>query len=598
MTRSTVFFVFATVCLGATDEPVLQSWLVNPNANPALKAILPEVHSVEATPHAVFVRSAGLSLQSFGALEANTYEVPSGIRQFTFRIPRQPKPATDRPATPLGIIGAFVTGMPLYNLASTASYRDQNLWHRDAVAAINLPRPALLSALLAASSRHSPLIGYALDGYPIYGPYGPAGQRNRSSYQLRRITQRTAWPDGTQLTPGQAGPAVNAEFPLGTFIEDYEYVPGSGDLDQSNARWAITPEYPRGTWAYFLSTNATGQLTYPHLVGPVYRGQIDRAAKPTGLPQVGQPFSLRFDVRNQAGRLQVYLEKVHEMPLHLLIISDDLSDFAHVHPTPVPGGGFALDHTFAAPGRYHLYADSVVAGAAPTVQHTTVTVSGPAPLPTKPPSAALQIELTFGAPLRTGVDLPLTVKLPVTDLDPYLGAWAHFVVVSADHQDFIHAHPQEAMAASGVHDHAAVSGPSPEIIRTSIGFRRPGKYRLWAQFQRAGQGIVLPFDLEVAPGNPPEVTRFKIPKDAIRVAVSAAGFTPARLEVAAGRPVRLAFSRLDAQNCGGIVQFPEIGLKKMLPPGQITLVEFTSPKSGELSFPCGMGMMRGAVVIR
>ena len=36
----------------------------------------------------------------------------------------------------------------------------------------------------------------------------------------------------------------------------------------------------------------------------------------------------------------------------------------------------------------------------------------------------------------------------------------------------------------------------------------------------------------------------------------------------------------------------------MLPPGQITLVEFTSPKSGELSFTCGMGMMRGAVVIR
>jgi len=597
MTRGTVLFCLTSVCLAAADEPVLRSWLLNPNANPALKAILPEVHSVEATPQAVLVRSAGLSLQSFGPLEANTYDPPSGIRNFTFRIPRQPKLATVRPATPLGIIGAFVTGMPLYNLASTASYRDQNLWHRDAVAAIKLPRPALLNALLVASDRHSPLIGYALDGFPIYGPYGPAGQPNRSSYQLRRITQRLAWPDGTQLTPGQAGPPVNAEFPLGTFTEDYEYVPGSGDLDQSNARWAITPEYPQGTWAYFLSTGATGQLTYPYLVGPVYRGQIDRPAPPTGSPSVGQPFLLQFDIRNPAGRLQVYLEKVHEMPLHLLIISHDLSNFAHVHPTPVPGGGFALEHTFAAPGRYHLYAGYAVPGQPPTVRHSTLTVSGSAPPPSKPAPAALKIELSFGAPLRAGVDIPLSVKLPVTDLDPYLGAWAHFVLVSADHQDFIHAHPEEAMVA-GVHDHTAVAGPSPELIRTSIGFRRPGKYRLWAQFQRAGQGIVLPFDLVVAPAAPPPATLSTIPKDAIPVQVSAAGFTPARLEVAAGRPVKLAFSRPDAQNCGGTVRFPAIGLTKTLPPGQITLVEFIPPKSGTLAFTCGMGMMRGAIVIR
>ena len=139
---------------------------------------------------------------------------------------------------------------------------------------------------------------------------------------------------------------------------------------------------------------------------------------------------------------------------------------------------------------------------------------------------------------------------------------------------------------AGVHDHSAVTGPSPELIRTSIGFRRPGKYRLWAQFQRAGQGIVLPFDLVVAPAAPPPATISTIPKDAIRV------------EVAAGRPVKLAFSRPDAQNCGGTVQFPAIGLTKTLPPGQVTLVEFIPPKSGNLAFTCGMGMMRGALVIR
>ena len=109
---------------------------------------------------------------------------------------------------------------------------------------------------------------------------------------------------------------------------------------------------------------------------------------------------------------------------------------------------------------------------------------------------------------------------------------------------------------------------------------------------------MLPFDLVVAPGAPPPATLSTLPQDAIRVQVTAAGFTPARLEVAAGRTVKLAFSRPDAQNCGGTVQFPAIGLTKTLPPGQVTLVEFIAPKSGSLAFTCGMGMMRGALVIR
>ena len=86
------------------------------------------------------------------------------------------------------------------------------------------------------------------------------------------------------------------------------------------------------------------------------------------------------------------------MPLHLLIIPEDLSGFAHVHPTPVPGGGFALEHTFAAPGRYQLYADYVVPGQPPTVQHSSLTVSGSAPPPSKPSPAALKIEFSFATP--------------------------------------------------------------------------------------------------------------------------------------------------------------------------------------------------------
>ena len=86
----------------------------------------------------------------------------------------------------------------------------------------------------------------------------------RSSYRLH--TERTCWPDGTVLAPGQMA-RVTAEFPLGTFAEDYEYAAGWGDLDQYNGRFARTPEYPEGTYAYFLTSDAAERLAFPYLPG-------------------------------------------------------------------------------------------------------------------------------------------------------------------------------------------------------------------------------------------------------------------------------------------------------------------------------------------
>src|SRR5207237_935845 len=84
----------------------------------------------------------------------------------------------------------------------------------------------------------------------------------------RKLVNRTTLPDGTELTPGQYGPDVDATWPLGTFIEDYEFAPDPGDLDEHNGRFGATPEFPQGTYAYFLDT------TYPYLVGPTYYGKI------------------------------------------------------------------------------------------------------------------------------------------------------------------------------------------------------------------------------------------------------------------------------------------------------------------------------------
>ena len=592
------------------SDPLIDAWKVNPAAA-STRAALPDVHQVETAPGEVVVHSAGFSLQSLGALAANHYDPPAGVRSLRFRFPRQPQPATQRIPVPLGITGALINGVPIYNPVSTLSYADQNLWHRDAIA-MSAERSPLLQALLAAYDRHSPIIGYALDGYPIYGPFGYDGQsrvqRMRSSYRLRSMSRRSHWPDGTALLPGQQGPAVNAEQPLGTYTEDYEYAEGHGDLDESNARFARTPEYPHGTYAYFLTTDAAGRLAFPYLIGPTYRGQPITPASGSSTAQAGTPFAIRYDIRNQAGRPQLFLEKRHQKPMHLLIASGDLSEFFHVHPAPQPGGGFAIEHTFPHGGTYHLYADYAMAGQGPVVEHKVLQVSGePRPqqaltiTPLTQSVAALTATLAWHQSPRTGVDLPFDITLDVNDLEPFLDAWAHFVILSQDHAEFIHAHPLEEGAVAPVpeldpHEHKRVSGPSPSRIHSIAGFRRPGQYKLWAQFQRAGQVITFPFVFDVAPGGAPPAPA-PTPPGAIRVEVSAAGFTPASVPVNAGQRVRLAFLRKDAQNCGGVIRFPDLGITRVLPPGEQVLVEFAAPKSGALAFTCGMGMLRGAVVV-
>jgi uncharacterized protein (TIGR03437 family) len=140
-------------------------------------------------------------------------------------------------------------------------------------------------------SKHSPILGWAFDGLPVYGPYGysvandprSAVRRMRSSFRLRSITARTSLPDWIlpnhpgvpqQLSANQYGPAITAEFPLGRYLEDFEYVAGLGDLDMYNSRFAVTPEFPNGTWAYFVTIEDDGTPAFPYILGMQYRGAV------------------------------------------------------------------------------------------------------------------------------------------------------------------------------------------------------------------------------------------------------------------------------------------------------------------------------------
>ena len=128
-----------------------------------------------------------------------------------------------------------------------------------------------LSSTLFHPDGHSKIIGFAMDGYPIYGPKGYAYGTDpnsivvcmRSSYRLKDPGYRNV-------------ECCNiVKYPMGMFIQDYEYVEGSGDLDRHNGRYCVTPDYPNGTYAYFVTLDDDcDKPYYPYVIGPTYYGVI------------------------------------------------------------------------------------------------------------------------------------------------------------------------------------------------------------------------------------------------------------------------------------------------------------------------------------
>lgn len=157
----------------------------------------------------------------------------------------------------------------------------------DNVEAVTTNRNGTTYREKAAAFTHSPILGWAFDGYPVYGPYGYSDALNaassvkrlKSSFRLRAITARTSLPDWSlpnhsgvsqQLTTTQYGPAISNKFPLGRYNEDFEFVQGLGDLDIYNGRFEKTPEFPQGTYAYHITIDDAGSPAYPY----IFAGQL------------------------------------------------------------------------------------------------------------------------------------------------------------------------------------------------------------------------------------------------------------------------------------------------------------------------------------
>jgi len=130
---------------------------------------------------------------------------------------------------------------------------------------------------------HSKIIGWALDGYPIYGPYG-YGTAMLSNSIVRRMT--SGYSLNSSRTTNGTTPPVNATYPLGMFAEDYTYV-GAQDLDSKNGRYCVTPDYPNGTYAYFTAVDAANKPAYPYVIGNTFYGDATTTTNGGGIAITG-----------------------------------------------------------------------------------------------------------------------------------------------------------------------------------------------------------------------------------------------------------------------------------------------------------------------
>jgi hypothetical protein len=170
--------------------------------------------------------------------------------------------------------------------------------------------------------------------------------------------------------------------------------------------------------------------------------------------------------------------------LHLIVVRSDFTGYQHLHPTLGRDGTFTT--TIEAPrgGRYRAIADFVIDGRKYVVG-TDLTVPGStaqAPLPApalKTSVDGYEIELQRPALLEAGEEAQLTFRMtrrgrPVTDLEPYLGAYGHLVALHAPDLAYSHVHPNGEDRAAGA-------------ITFDVELDEPGAYRLFLQFQTRGR---------------------------------------------------------------------------------------------------------------
>jgi hypothetical protein len=191
----------------------------------------------------------------------------------------------------------------------------------------------------------------------------------------------------------------------------------------------------------------------------------------------------------------VPLDIEHEKKIHLILASEDLSWFDHIHPEYNKDGSYKVTEKFPAPGRYVAFADYKPTGAGHVVDKIDIDVQGVVPASrtyfTEKLSGfsdgyqfelAPEGELAVGAAVRiTGILKKDGREIDASLLDNYLGAKAHFVMISLEDKDYLHIHPEVRNGRFDLH----------------TSFDKNGTYKVWAQFIADGKLHTVDFILNV-----------------------------------------------------------------------------------------------------
>lgn len=226
-------------------------------------------------------------------------------------------------------------------------------------------------------------------------------------------------------------------------------------------------------------------------------------------PQSGKPTNLSIIVTekmtgSRIGRFDI----IHDKLMHLVIASEDLSYFAHVHPKLNDEKIFAIAHTFPVAGRYKMWVDAKPQGEEQLIKEFRLDVGGGR----KPDHEAIpivadknfiknvaadgtryQVRLKAPEGIKAGQDAEIVFELsdsegkPIDELEPLMAAGGHCVIISADAEKFLHVHPVKEVASDWR------GGPEIEF---RANFPSPGLYKAWGQFQHRGNIITVSFVLE------------------------------------------------------------------------------------------------------
>jgi hypothetical protein len=216
--------------------------------------------------------------------------------------------------------------------------------------------------------------------------------------------------------------------------------------------------------------------------------------------KAGQPTTFRFAVKHPLTGAQARdFALMHDKLFHLFVVSRDMEEFAHIHPEQHADGSFTITHTLPKPGHYLLFSDFLALGGGAQVVATPLVTAGvdtdivAAQAHLKPDTPwtrtadGVRVEMTNPpAALLGGEEVDMVFRFtqagsetPVTDLQRYLGAWGHLLILSEDMTEYVHAHPREETQP----DPNAPTTGGPEVIFDAL-LPKPGRYRAWLQFQR------------------------------------------------------------------------------------------------------------------